>query len=151
MITTDDRIITNEIYKPLDFFMIRTPLLPINSYINIFNSNLNDEDIINKLIQFSNNPIIREAIAVGSVDLLLSLSKLDASTNGKEKEKIFSSLLKYFIRMTTRTTPFGEFSGVTLGKFTDKTNVILDDISKYKKRARLSIINPPFCFHLLLV
>lgn len=136
MITTDDRIITNEIYKPLDFFMIRTPLLPINSYINIFNSNLNDEDIINKLIQFSNNPIIREAIAVGSVDLLLSLSKLDASTNGKEKEKIFSSLLKYFIRMTTRTTPFGEFSGVTLGKFTDKTNVILDDISKYKKRAR---------------
>ncbi|WP_234117503.1 lantibiotic dehydratase [Clostridium hydrogenum] len=133
---TDDRIITKKLYKPLDFFMLRTPLLPINLYNNIFDGNLNEKNIINELIKLSKNPIIRESIAVASLDLLSSLDKLEVCTDKKIKDQIISSILKYFIRMTTRTTPFGEFSGVTLGKFADKTEVSLKDIYKYTKRAR---------------
>ncbi|MCR3761350.1 lantibiotic dehydratase [Clostridium felsineum] len=134
--STDDRIITKRVYKPLDFFMIRTPLLPINSYDNIFNNNLDEESIIKELIKISKDPIIRESIAVASLDLLNSLDKLETCTNKKEKNQIISSLLKYFIRMTTRTTPFGEFSGVTLGKFSEKTDIELESIHNFVKRAR---------------
>ncbi|URZ14285.1 lantibiotic dehydratase [Clostridium felsineum] len=134
--STDDRIITKRVYKPLDFFMIRTPLLPINSYDNIFNNDLDEESIIKELIKISKDPIIRESIAVASLDLLNSLDKLETCKNKKEKNQIISSLLKYFIRMTTRTTPFGEFSGVTLGKFSEKTDIGLESIHNFIKRAR---------------
>ncbi|WP_434291797.1 lantibiotic dehydratase [Clostridium botulinum] len=132
----ENNFILDKIYKPLDFFMVRTPILPVNSYNYIFDNELNNSEIIEKLIHISKDPIIRETIAVASPDLLSSLDKLNTSINEKEKEKILSSLLKYFIRMSTRTTPFGIFSGVTSGKFTNETNINLKDISEYRKRAR---------------
>lgn len=128
--------ITNEMFKPLDFFMIRTPIFPIEFYNKAFSNTSEANNNIDKLMCISQDPIVRETIAVASLDLLLSLNKLNNTISSKEKEKILSSLLKYLIRMSTRTTPFGLFSGVTAGNFADETNIKLKDISMYKKRAR---------------
>lgn len=136
MKNTNNTLMANAIYKPLDFFMIRTPIFPIEFYNDAFSNALEVNDNIDNLIHIAEDPIVRETIAVASLDLLLSLNKLKTPISKKEKEKILSSLLKYLIRMSTRTTPFGLFSGVTAGEFTNETNIKLKDISNYKKRAR---------------
>lgn len=104
------------LYRGLDFFMMRNPILSFEEYISNFNDNsLTIEDIYK---QFDENGLIREAILVSSISLYNSLK----NKTGKEKD-VIESYIKYFIRMTTRTTPFGLFSGVSVGSFNSETKI----------------------------
>lgn len=124
------------IYDPTGFFMIRTPLLSIEKYKDIFvNDNYNADDIRNKLISLFGEKKIKEAIEVSSFSLFKSLNTFKEGNNKKNK-KIISSLLKYFIRMASRTTPYGLFSGVSVGKFSDSTEIVIDDNKYACKRIR---------------
>ncbi|WPC44135.1 lantibiotic dehydratase [Clostridium sp. JS66] len=124
------------IFETKDFFMLRTPILPVNMYNYLFDESLSTDEMENKLFELAENSIIKEAIAVSSLSLSESLVSMNEGISEKKKKKILSSLLKYFIRMTTRTTPFGLFSGVTLGEFCDKTEIKLKEKRYYIKRAR---------------
>ena len=66
------------------------------------------------------DPLIREALAIASPTLYQAL------INHKEDKQIHSSLLKYFSRMTSRSTPYGLFSFVSLGSFGQSDGISFD-------------------------
>lgn len=47
------------------------------------------------------------------------------------------SLAKYLLRMSHRCTPFGLFSGVSIGQFADKTQIVLEQSNYFTRRTRL--------------
>lgn len=124
------------LYETANFFMIRTPLLSQNCYRNIFDRGLTEDDMTKMLMDQFNDNSIKEAILVASSSLYEALCKLNNKQECQKREQIINSLLKYYIRMTTRTTPFGLFSGVTLGEFGKKTEAKFMDKQHHKKRAR---------------
>ncbi|MCP3776469.1 lantibiotic dehydratase [Paenibacillus sp. MZ04-78.2] len=131
------RKLDDKLYKSLDFFMLRAPILSLQEYLRSLSLIESPEiqSYIN-LTSLTENPIVREAIAVTSPSLLGSLDKLNTTTDFKKKRQIFRSILRYFIRMTSRPTPYGLFSGVTIGEFADETKILFDSIQSYKKRTR---------------
>ena len=107
-------------YKSSNFYMLRNPSFPIECYQNS--------------IQDASNSKMKESILVASKSLYESL------TNPEDiSDKTRTSFTKYQIRSTTRPTPFGLFSGVSLGIFDDKTDITLKDISCHKKRIRVDM------------
>jgi thiopeptide-type bacteriocin biosynthesis protein len=92
------------------------------------------------LIETFANPILREALIVSSKDLYEAVVKENLSKESKGTSQIQSSLIKYFIRLSTRPTPFGLFSGVAMGRFDevcgDESDIIVSSPELHTKRAR---------------
>ncbi|WP_143883102.1 lantibiotic dehydratase family protein [Chryseobacterium binzhouense] len=71
------------------------------------------------------NPIFQEAIYLASPELYKKMSQWLLSEKDfafKNVQKLHHTILKYYIRMSTRATPFGLFSGIGLGSF-DKSDL----------------------------
>lgn len=114
-------------FNPAPFFLVRTPCLPIEAFFELFAS----DDLNASLFGlFEKNEKLLEAIAVASPSLYIAFK--ERSKKGlKEKEQIANSLLKYFCRMTTRSTPFGLFSFVSTGKWgMIDSKINLDQVQK---------------------
>lgn len=131
----------SSIFHALDFFMIRTPLLPMEVYEKCFDlaekKGIEQCKLeIKNLQELSSNPVIREAIAVASNSLHSSLDNIYLDTNSKKKRQTINSFSRYLNRMTTRPTPYGLFSGVSHGRFNNLGNISLEGINEFKKRAR---------------
>ncbi|GFZ32675.1 hypothetical protein CSC2_32010 [Clostridium zeae] len=120
-----------DIYKTANFFMMRTPILSLDKYYELSNIN---ESFIHMIKDLFRVPLIREAILVSSKSLYDSLKNSE-----NYNQQIVSSFLKYFIRMSTRTTPFGLFASVNIGSFDKETNMELNDYNHYTKRARVDM------------
>ncbi len=67
------------------------------------------------------DPWVRLALAVGGGNLVKALGN-EEKTDAEAPGKLFVP-----IRMSTRSTPYGIFAGVALGKFADATDVLIDD------------------------
>lgn len=123
-------------YKALNFFMMRNPVLSFEVYKDIFESNLSEDKMLDKLISMANNSEIKEAIIVSSLSLNEAIDRLNSEKDINKKDKIIQSIFKYIVRMSTRTTPYGLFSGVTTGRFGQSTELKINNIKQHKKRAR---------------
>ncbi|HWO95421.1 MAG TPA: lantibiotic dehydratase [Bacillus sp. (in: firmicutes)] len=129
------------LYRALDFFMLRIPMLSLNNYKNCFPTDWeNQEELrrytLDQLIALSKDPMVREAIAVSSPSLLESIAHLGNEKNPRKQGQVIKGFMRYLIRMMTRPTPFGLFSGVTYGYFGDKSQVLLKNTSSHRKRVR---------------
>lgn len=129
------------LYKTLDFFMLRTPVLPMEEFGKCFLTNVGETEgirrvAINRLTELSRNPFIREALAASSPTLLESLVHISDQDNPRKQEQVIKSFMRYITRMATRPTPFGLLSGVTYGKFGEQSQLILQEPDMYRKRAR---------------
>ena len=82
---------------------------------------------------------VREAILASSMSLYNEIKNNNIEKNDRKRGQIVSSLVKYMTRMTTRTTPFGLFSGVTRGSFGDSTEIKLKNKKENIKRARVDM------------
>lgn len=108
----------NIVYKAANFFLTRTSVLPegqktpSSEFLFAF---------------YKNTPLFQEAIAVASPSLYEALQK------GQQEKKHYFSLLKYYLRMSTRATPFGLFSAVGWGKFADNEDLSFATSSISKK------------------
>lgn len=89
---------------------------------------------------FRNRSELRQAISIASSDLHVALLQIirGEKLSPKKHEQIISSLFKYVLRMTTRATPFGLFSFVSLGKWSSFPSPD-PDLNQVKKRARPSM------------
>lgn len=123
--------------------MLRTPVLPLNNFLSCFPEQHSlIENVasysLESLMQLSRKPEIREAILVASPSLYKSLSKIDEFNNKPDviDAQLVSSVMKYVIRMMSRPTPFGLFSGITVGRFSAESQLDIKGISHYRKRAR---------------
>ncbi|TQK53514.1 thiopeptide-type bacteriocin biosynthesis protein [Brevibacillus sp. AG162] len=115
----------SNIYEPLDFFMLRAPLLSLKSF-NEFNEYFIQDN--GKLYESKNDSLILEAISTASPSLYSSLLALENISQEKKKKQIMMSYFRYLLRLTSRSTPFGMFSGVDVGEFGEHTNCTLDTL-----------------------
>lgn len=93
--------------------MIRLPILPIDYYYSLIdNSEKDDKTLIDKL-PLKYQLLFREGILTTSKNLYDSLLLMENDGNIKNLDNFYNSIYKYFIRATTRCTPFGGMAGVT--------------------------------------
>lgn len=131
-------------FKPCDFFLVRIPLLPLNTYLEVLSGQhcqSEAHETEKRLKEEAASSIIQEAIAVASPSLRSFLECLETRIESDRKtlqkyEKTLISFLRYFIRMTTRTTPYGLFSRVGQGYFGDRSDLDIGSVSNNRKRAR---------------
>ncbi|MEN8906533.1 MAG: lantibiotic dehydratase [Clostridiales bacterium] len=131
---------SNTLYKPMDFFMLRRPVLPIEFFEKITFSDYNekelDNDFYEEIIDLFINHIIRESFTIASTSLLKALDKIKNEKDSKKKEQIIINSIKYLIRMSTRPTPFGLFAGISVGRISGETDIQLTEIKYGKKFTR---------------
>lgn len=108
---------------PFQFFekyIVRTPLFSCKSFLDAVNKDeISDEELKNRLAYDS---VFLEAIYLASPDLHEEITTWlhgEKRLSAKEHQKLKHTLLKYYSRMSTRCTPFGLFSEVGLGKFSE--------------------------------
>lgn len=144
-------------FKPCDFFIVRTPLLSLDTYLQVmsqhnFQSEKVELETIGRLKEEASRSIVKEAISVASPSLRSFYEFLNTSTDEADKktiqkyEKTLVSLFRYFIRMSTRTTPFGLFSRVGQGYFGDRSDLEVCSFLENQKRARPDM---EWIFHLI--
>lgn len=125
-------------YKPIQKTILRTPLKPRNYFKNFLTKSNETGKLLNGII---NDNVIKEAFYLASPNLYSKIIKLSEGkiTNKKEIDKLEQSVFKYISRMSSRSTPFGLFAGVSFGKISDYTNIKLPNISDNKRNLRLDM------------
>lgn len=134
---SDVHTYTDALYRPADFYLIRTPALSAHTFQQLSSVELAKdintgalsswlqaqcEMTRQRLLDMSAHPQVEQAIYVASTSLHGSLAQVCRGvTHSNRAKKALSSLLRYLIRMSTRPTPFGLFSGVALGFFGEET------------------------------
>ncbi len=85
------------------------------------------------------NPVLQEAILVGSPDLFQSLPTWLQEPSSKKGRQVAKNVLRYLVRMTTRPTPFGIFAGVSRGHLGPAMNLRIGSLEQNRKRTRLDM------------
>ncbi|CCN81365.1 putative Lantibiotic dehydratase [Vibrio nigripulchritudo SFn27] len=124
-----------------DFFVLRTPSLPVCELEKLNNAH-QTEDVLNSWLE---NATTLEALYLASPslverlrqnDMLISDSKIQSET-GKKNRKLKQSLIKYMIRMCFRATPFGLFSGIGTGGISSQTKIESSTLHGDSRKTRL--------------
>ncbi|MGR4878070.1 lantibiotic dehydratase [Streptomyces sp. LARHCF249] len=108
------------LYRCLDHFVIRTPILPVTDYPAA-------EDLRRApaTARVRDSEHARRAVVVSSLPLAGAL--LGPARTERDRRRLESSILRYLIRLSTRPTPFGLNAGVALGRWGPVTDVRLAD------------------------
>lgn len=117
--------------------MIRTSFFSLNKYAQYFVNKRYDSineatDVMKDIVGDS---YFREALAVASFSLYESIPLLWSEDN-KRRESTLRGLIRYLIRMTSRTTPFGLFSGVSIGNWSDESSIVINSDSHNQKKVK---------------
>ena len=124
--------------KSFDKYLLRTPVLPVSAYLDLTSGfKIEDEN----LIAFYEQPYFNEAIFLASPVLHSEIGKWIKGelTDAKKINNLKTSLLKYISRTSSRSTPFGLFSGCSIGKFSYQTNITIGDLEGHERTTRLDI------------
>ena len=119
-------------YNYFNSFIIRTPRLPF--------SEMEKSDNIFELLK---DRKIQEAIYIASNTVSNELNKLldNKVVNKKKKNKLLLSAHRYITRMCTRSTPFGLFAGITLGKLNNQSSIIINEQITRKTRLDMYLLS----------
>ncbi|MBV9713266.1 MAG: lantibiotic dehydratase, partial [Ktedonobacteraceae bacterium] len=136
------------LYEPAGFFLLRTPAMPADAFIRMLAPDDNEGDQNNKsgeharqtydvLSNMAGDPATELALFVASANLHEGLARAQSkeSKPGRIK-RAYSRLLRYLIRMSTRPTPFGLFSGVAVGTLDKQTTLQLGQTAITSMRTR---------------
>ncbi|MCY0976333.1 lantibiotic dehydratase family protein [Chryseobacterium wangxinyae] len=114
-------------YRFFEEYIVRTPLFSHKNFRQKFNT---DEISHLELKEICADLVFQEAIYLASPNLYKELKNwLDSEKkiSPSQYQKLKNTILKYYIRMSTRCTPFGLFSGVGLGKFNYENNSLYEN------------------------
>lgn len=126
------------IFKDVNCFMVRTPSLPIKTFIENIESPEDFEDLHLKNFECYREQF-EEAMCIGSYDLYNAMNQYIKENKNGDKNDLLNSIFKYFSRNCTRCTPFGLFSTVAFGKISSKpTSLVLKD-SDVKRRPLIDL------------
>jgi lantibiotic biosynthesis protein len=117
-------------------YILRTPLLPATRILDVENRDLSV--FFRGLFE---DPVFKEAIFLASPVLYDSYRKWHQGELNEPKKttRLFYSLLKYYLRMSTRCTPFGLFAGCSTGRPGETSSVILKGSESYERHIRLDM------------
>jgi thiopeptide-type bacteriocin biosynthesis protein len=119
-----------------DFFVIRTPRLPFD---RLYKGNLDKQQTRNQILEWLSNDDVIESLYIASPSLLERINTWKQTPDSKQGKKIELALLKYFIRMCSRPTPFGLFSGIHLGTITNSTELLSTPFKLDARKTRLDM------------
>ncbi|MEW6991959.1 lantibiotic dehydratase [Colwelliaceae bacterium 6441] len=143
-----------------DFFVIRTPRLPIEQLLTLGQTK---QQTIQAFTNWLAKPEIKEALYLASPSLferieqferrlqarapsqadhnedMPSATEKQKKLTAKQEKKLTQTLLKYMIRMCSRPTPFGLFSGINMGEIGSKTQLLSDELSADQRKTRLDM------------
>ncbi|MFN8492831.1 MAG: lantibiotic dehydratase [Caldilineaceae bacterium] len=147
-------------FVPSGFFALRTPLLPFDELLH-WSAGLaapvvrgeptrldaalaaDKQQLRARLQAILTQPAVRDAIFVASPDLHEGYVRwLRGRLLGAESEKgqkIERSLVRYFMRMAGRPTPFGLFAGCSVGTLGEATQLALPPRRAYQRHTRLDM------------
>ncbi|MCO7184268.1 lantibiotic dehydratase family protein [Tenacibaculum sp. XPcli2-G] len=120
----------NPKYLAFNNYVLRTPTLSFEEV-----SKLTKE----KIKTLCKIPFISEAIYIASPELHGEMLKLINNKSIKNEKKLVITLLKYFLRMGNRATPFGLFSGCSVGEIEEDNHIVLKHTSNHKRTTRLDM------------
>ncbi|MBH9582026.1 enterotoxin [Staphylococcus felis] len=122
----------DNIFRTSEFYMLRTPVLPNKTY----KSKLKNTNIDYRKLWES--PILRELILTTTYSLYRSINKISFDKDNKKARNAKESLIKYLIRSSTRSTPYGLLSGISYGQFKrDSSQISINSISTHKKHVKI--------------
>ncbi len=139
------------LYRPDVFFAWRTPLLTLDELVTwadaapLDGAPLNEAVLATKrtalrqrLQTLIDRPEIREALFLASPTLEGSLASWLEAPTTERGIKVERSLIRYFSRMSARSTPFGLFAGVSIGRLgASDTPFTLGPRDSYRRHTRL--------------
>ncbi|ANQ64211.1 hypothetical protein AVJ22_05815 [Staphylococcus equorum] len=99
-----------------DYLMIRKSAFNISDSLLLSDESFVKMSLKNQIKRIWSTPGFKEAIAIASIELYKSCANIEKK-NSKAIKDIHNSVIKYYIRMCTRSTPFGLFSGFSITKF----------------------------------
>ncbi|MBE1610101.1 lantibiotic dehydratase [Actinopolymorpha pittospori] len=114
---------THRSYEPLEWFVVRAPLLPVDRYELLSTEPPGEASPVA-------DPLVRRAVEVASPALLHALDPRAGEGRAKTDQSARSALLRYLIRMSTRPTPYGLFAGVGIGNWGERTNLEIASTSR---------------------
>lgn len=141
---------------PFGFAVLRTPLLPFDE-LAAWGEGLeapaagddggelaaalerDRERLRERLRAAIERPEVREALFVASPSLVDGLDRWRGAPDGKRGRGAEESLVRYFLRMTARPTPFGLFSGCSLVEVGEATELRLGPRGDYRRTSRLDM------------
>jgi lantibiotic biosynthesis protein len=85
------------------------------------------------------HPEIADAIFLASPDIVESIEAWKREPDSKKGRRTEQALVRYFLRMITRPTPFGLFSGCTPGRVGEHTRLALTERGNYRRHSRLDM------------
>ena len=125
-----------------EFLLLRSPTQSAEELICLNNEAIQGAHFAfeQSLKETFSQPELQEAIYLASQNLYDELNKWlnKEHFDAKRQEKLMISLYKYFVRMSTRCTPYGLFAGCEVGSMKDQPTVINLE-SHYYKHARLDM------------
>ncbi|MGI8855725.1 MAG: lantibiotic dehydratase [Thermomicrobiales bacterium] len=146
----------HSLFEPTNYAMIRVPLLPVNALAGWLemsargratssgtalcdpeDAQAHGVDTTNAwLCEKLGDPLIQEAILVGSPDLFQSIERWKREPESKKGRHARANLLRYLIRLMTRPTPFGLFAGVGLAHAGSRMDIRIGQPEYNGKRTR---------------
>lgn len=142
-------------FAAADFFMVRAPILPADVFTHVTDTDLSvpanrgedprslqrrRADTRKRLRDLASDPRVNQALHIASTSLSGELARLDdRSISERHRDRMFSSLLRYVSRMSSRATPLGLFAGVGLGSFAEHTSLQLEADPVGRTRSRSDI------------
>jgi len=119
-----------------DFFVIRTPRMPVNYLLSLDSDKEKTRQLIAQWLEQSE---VKEALYLATPSLLERIDYWKNKPDSKQGRKVEQALLKYMIRMCSRPTPFGLFSGIHLGKIGTQTHLHSNALAQDSRKTRLDI------------
>jgi len=120
-----------------DFFVLRSPGLPLAALSSLAEPE-GRQALSRTLRHLARLDPVREALALASPDLAARLdSWLEGTLEQAAAGRVERALWKYLRRMSSRSTPFGLFAGVSLGAWGPASSLSVGSWSECRKAVRL--------------
>lgn len=133
-------------WHPSGFFVLRTPLLPLDVLIEWAGADHAEADrvqeteppLVAALLRLARRPDVREALFLASRALSDALVACEESA-APPTRRLVLALARYVARMASRPTPFGLMAGYSVGVLGAQTHLQLAPASFAEKRLQLGL------------
>ncbi len=123
--------------QPFGFYVLRRHLMAVDGLFMLNETCQSSVQTEVFLKQLFSNPEMQQTLYIASPALFM---RFKCWLNGEEiaeKNKLIQTLFKYFLRISSRCTPYGMFAGCSLGAFGSETKIVFDTQNPYRKHTRI--------------
>lgn len=143
-------------FEPEDVFLLRSPLLPFDE-LDAWGADLRAPHAVGDraaleaaivadrkelrawLRDLLSRPVVIEALHLATPSLMEALEEWRRDPDGRKGRRAEEALVRYAVRMTSRSTPFGTFAGYTVGHAGPENRLRLEAQSEYRRHSRLDM------------